>query len=90
MEKNILGYSATILGLCIQIPQIIKILKTKSSGDLSYITIIFGGLNQILWGSYSFLTKTYPILISSICNELIWLLLLFVKIYYDSKKSENI
>ena len=90
INYNIFAYAATGLGITIQIPQIIKILVTKSAKDLSYVTIFFGGTNQILWGTFAYYDKTYPVLYSSLGNECIWIILLTIKLYYDLKKKNII
>lgn len=45
----ILGLVASIYGLLMRIPQIYKVIVTKSATDLSYISIFIGSSGEVLW-----------------------------------------
>ena len=84
---NIIGLSASFVGLGIRIPQIYKIYKTKSATDLSYISVITADFNQILWFSYAYLQNDFSLLSSATGHFIICSTLLITKIYYDRKKD---
>ena len=86
---NIVGLSASFVGLGIRIPQIYKIYKTKSATDLSYTSVITADLNQILWFSYAYLQNDFSLLLSATGHFIICSTLLVTKIYYDRKKTSN-
>ena len=86
---NIIGLSASFVGLGIRIPQIYKIYKTKSATDLSYVSILIADFNQILWFSYAYLRDDFSLLSSASGHFVICSTLLLTKIYYDRKKRLN-
>ena len=86
---NIIGLSASFVGLGIRIPQIYKICKTKSATDLSYISVITADFNQMLWFSYAYLQNDFSLLLSATGHFIICSTLLLTKIYYDRKKRIN-
>jgi len=81
------GFLASIVGLCIQLPQIYKIIKTKSATDLSYGTIIILTTNQFLWFSYAYLTGTTVLMIYATGAFIIDGTELLLKIYFDRRKK---
>ena len=82
----IIGLIASIFGLCIRIPQIHKVIVTKSATDLSYISILIAKFNQILWFIYSYSVNDISLMISSVGHFVIVTTLLITKCYYDRKK----
>lgn len=86
----ILGLTATIYGFCMRIPQIYKILVTKSATDLSYTSIFIGNTSELLWFSYAYIRDDFSLMLSSCGHFIIVTTLLFVKCYYDRKKSREI
>ena len=86
---NIIGLSASFVGLGIRIPQIYKIYKTKSATDLSSISVTTAFFNQMLWFSYAYLQNDFSLLLSATGHFIICSALLFTKIYYDRKKRLN-
>lgn len=87
---TILGLTATIYGFCMRIPQIYKILVTKSATDLSYTSIFIGSTSEILWFSYGYMREDFSLILSASGHFIIVTTLLFVKCYYDRKKSREI
>ena len=82
----IIGLIASIFGLCIRIPQIYKVVVTKSATDLSYVSIFIANSNQLLWFTYSYLREDMSLMISSVGHFIIISILLTAKCYYDRKK----
>ena len=82
----IIGLIASIFGLCTRIPQIYKVVVTKSATDLSYISIFIAKFNQILWFIYSYSINDVSLMISSVGHFVIVTTLLITKCYYDRKK----
>ena len=56
--SHIFGYLCGIM-VCIQeVPQFIKIIRTKSTDDLSIIGLILRCISGVIWFIYGFLTKS--------------------------------
>jgi len=83
--SSIFGFIASIVGLCIQLPQIYKIIKTKSATDLSYGTIIILTTNQFFWFSYAYLRNDTVIMLYATGAFIIDSTELILKIYFDRK-----
>ena len=86
---SVIGFIAGIFGLCIQLPQIYKIIKTKSAADLSYGTIFIMTTNQFFWFSYAYLVNDPIYMLSSVGHSIIDVIELGLKIYYDNRKKLN-
>ena len=82
----ILGLIASIFGLCMRIPQIHKVIVTKSATDLSYISICIGSSSEVLWFAYAYLREDVSLILSSVGHFTIATTLLLIKCYYDRKK----
>ena len=86
----ILGLVASIYGLLMRIPQIYKVIVTKSATDLSYISIFIGSSGEVLWFAYAYLINDISLLLSAIGHFTIVTSLLIIKCYYDRKKRLEI
>ncbi len=65
MPLTLIGFIGTAAGFVSTItflPQVIKIWKTKSTKDLSSLTLFFLFLNVSLWLSYGILINDVPIM----------------------------
>ena len=76
------------------IPQIIQIIKTKSSKDLSYLTISFYIVGTIMVITYGIYFNLFVVYIPSCLELVIEFILLGLKCHYDKlntqvKKSES-
>lgn len=86
----ILGLIASIYGFCMRIPQIYKIIVTKSATDLSYVSIFIGSTSEILWFAYGYMRDDISLILSSTGHFSIVTTLLIIKCYYDRKKNKQI
>ena len=86
----ILGLVASIYGLLMRIPQIYKIIVTKSATDLSYVSIFIGCSSEVLWFAYGYMQNDISIISSSCGHFTIVTTLLIIKCYYDRKKRLEI
>jgi uncharacterized protein with PQ loop repeat len=86
----ILGLVASIYGLLMRVPQIYKVIVTKSATDLSYISIFIGSSGEVLWFAYAYLINDVSLLLSSVGHFTIVTSLLCIKCYYDKKKKNKL
>jgi len=63
-----IGYTAAIINVFILIPQVIKVLKTKKTRDLSKITFRLMDTAATLWLLYGLLSKTWPVVLANACT----------------------
>ena len=85
-----IGLFASIVGLTQQLPQIYKIIKTKSARDLSYGTILLIIINQIFWFIYAMSINNTIYTINAAGHFIIDVIELILKIYYDRKTEAEI
>ena len=74
-----------VAGVCTSIsllPQLIKTIREKKAGDISYIMlgILLIGLGFWVW--YGILKKDYPVIITNSISFLLNSLIIFFNIYY--------
>ncbi|MGA2775758.1 MAG: SemiSWEET transporter [Candidatus Omnitrophota bacterium] len=79
MIWNIIGLLAAILTMFSFIPQIVKVIKTKSAKDVSMITIIQLTIGVFLWFVYG-LARRDPIIIMA--NSITFVTLVILLIFY--------
>lgn len=76
--KTILGLSALILSLSYRLPQIYKLYKTKSGGDISKRSIIIQSASYIAWFSYSIMVNDMFYMVANLLsfsqNVIIWIM----------------
>lgn len=86
---NIIAILATILGVITglaNIPQIIKIFKTKSAKDLSLITNTIFLLSSIVWLLYGAQLINYPLIIANIIYIITYSLIIIGFFIYGKVK----
>lgn len=84
-----IGLFASIFGLTTQLPQIYKMIKTKSAKDLSYGTISIYMGNQICWFLYAMYVKDIIYSINAAGHFLIGAVELLLKAHYDNINSQT-
>jgi len=88
---DIIPILATILGVITglaNIPQIVKIFKTKSAKDLSLITNTIFLLSSIVWLLYGFQLINYPLIIANIIYILTYSLIIIGFFIYGKSKKQ--
>ncbi|HMI06854.1 MAG TPA: SemiSWEET transporter [Flavobacterium sp.] len=77
---QILGLSAALFTTVSNIPQALKIIKTKETKSVStssYVALLFG---LVLWVVYGFMRDDLPIIISNIISAVITAVVLFLNL----------
>ena len=63
---DILGLLCAMLTGILYIPQLVHMIKRKSTKDVSYLFLILTILNSIMWIVYGFYENNIPIILSDI------------------------
>ena len=79
---NIIGLAAAAMGGISLFPQLLKVLKTKSTKDLSLGMIMLFCTSIFLWLAYGILMKNSPIIIANFFGFIEALIILLFKIKY--------
>ena len=82
MTSLIIGLGAGILCMVSFLPQVIKIMRTKQTKDLSLITFSLLSLGVFLWLIYGILIGELPIILSNAVIFVLSLLIAAMKIKY--------
>jgi MtN3 and saliva related transmembrane protein len=68
MIRIVVAYLAVIINSIYQLPQLFKIIKTKSVNDISLIALLLLMINNILWLMHGYFIKDNTLIISSLLN----------------------
>ena len=83
---NIIGLTAAAMGGISLFPQVLKVLKTKSTKDISREMILILAGSIFLWLVYGILLENLPIIIANFFGFIQALIILFFKIKNQLKK----
>jgi MtN3 and saliva related transmembrane protein len=83
---EILGLIAGLLTTGSLVPQVMKVYKSKSAGDISLLFNLMFLVGGLLWLSYGILDKLAPLIFWNGLAVLLVLLLLIGKLKYSSAK----
>lgn len=67
MLTDVVGYSATLIGTFLMIPQVVRAIRTKHMDDVSAFMAGMYIVNCALWGWYGYLLHSTPMIL---CNSI--------------------
>jgi MtN3 and saliva related transmembrane protein len=79
---SIIGTTGSTLTTVCQIPQLVKIWKTRHTKDLSLATYLVLSLGVAIWIVYGILLKAPPVYISNIATFILVFSIVIFKIRY--------
>jgi MtN3 and saliva related transmembrane protein len=82
---DVIGYVAGFFTTICLIPQLFKIVTTKSANDISISTFIVLILGQTLWIIYAILIFDLRILIANIISVILGSLIIFFTLIYNNR-----
>lgn len=62
---ELLGYTASVASGGAFLPQAIRALKTRQTGDLSLSSVALGAAGTVLWASYGMAIDSGPVMLSN-------------------------
>ena len=83
------GYSSGVLVGITLVPQIIKVFRTKSTKDLSFIFLIISLLAAVFKLIYGVLINQLPIVVTAPIIGTKTIVILIAKCIYDKKNKKN-
>ncbi len=84
---QLLGLVAALFTTIANLPQAYKIIKTRSTKDVSTLTYVLLFTGLVLWIVYGILRSDFPLIIANSISALICATILFLK--FTSKKTLN-
>ena len=86
MDWEIIGYAAAALTVFGFLPQLVKMVRTKSVDDVSLFMMLQMGLGVFLWLVYGLHIENSPLIVANTVNLAILALGLFVYLRYTTRK----
>jgi MtN3 and saliva related transmembrane protein len=83
MIANLIGIMATVFAVSSTIPQILKIIKSKKSEDISIWLALVLIIGLSLWVIYGIAKKDFVIIIANSISVLLNTIMLFLKVRYS-------
>lgn len=83
--QEVISVSAMIMGVIMSlagVPQIHRIIKRKSSGDVSISLVVIFLVGVIIWLIYGLVFDSYPIIIANGVGIVIWSITLAIVLKY--------
>jgi len=84
---NIIGLTAAAMGGISLFPQVLKVIRTKSTKDISREMFLLLGGSIFLWLVYGILLNNLPIIIANFFGFIQACIILFFKIENQIKKA---
>jgi|TARA_B100001964_G_scaffold242488_1_gene317503 MtN3 and saliva related transmembrane protein len=79
---TIIGYVASTATISAFLPQVIKILKTKETKDLSLLMWIVFNIGGTLWLIYGIMIESFPVILTNVLLLFFGLTILVLKVKY--------
>lgn len=86
MIRIVVAFLAVIVNSIYQVPQLFKIIKTKSVNDISLIAIALLLCNNILWFMHGYFINDNTLIISSVLNLSLNLVIMCLCFKHRTKK----
>ena len=84
IDPPLLGFVAGAFTTFSSIPQIVKVVRTRSADDLSPATLCMYNFGVILWIVYGFMVHSMPVVYWNIVALCLYSLLLVLKLNHGS------
>ena len=86
MIRIVVAYLAVLLNTICQVPQLFKIIKTKSVNDISLVALVLLAFNNVLWFTHGYFINDTTLIISSVLNFSLSSVLVCLFFKYRTKK----
>jgi MtN3 and saliva related transmembrane protein len=80
---SLLGYAAGVFTMVAFLPQLVRALRTRSTGDLSFpmLAMMFAGAS--LWSLYGIMVEALPIIVPNAILAVLTVALMVLRLKYD-------
>ena len=89
MNWNIIGLTAATLTMFSFIPQIVKVIKTRSAKDVSLITLVQTTVGVFLWFIYGIAKNDFIIILANAVSFITLIILLTFYYKYGRVKCQS-
>jgi MtN3 and saliva related transmembrane protein len=85
-----LGYAAAFCTTVAFVPQLVRVVRTRSARDISLPTFLLFSLGVFLWLLYGLYTGSKPVIASNCVTLVLSLSILFLKLRYDRRAMKEL
>lgn len=85
---EIIGFCAGFLTSLSYIPQLVKVWKTKSTKDISYLMFIMACTGLSLWITYGMLIKSISLIVANVVTFTLGLSILVMKFVFERQRKK--
>jgi MtN3 and saliva related transmembrane protein len=85
-----LGYAAAFCTTAAFVPQLMRVLRTRSARDISLPTFLLFSIGVFLWLLYGLYTGSKPVIASNAVTLVLSLSILILKLRYDRNALKEI
>ncbi len=79
---DVVGYTGTVVGTFLMLPQVVKSFRAKKTGDVSMAMVILYALNSFIWAGYGWLLPSTPLVVANAIALVISIIQLGLKLKY--------
>lgn len=79
---DVVGYTGTVVGTFLMLPQVVKSFRAKKTGDVSMAMVILYVLNSIIWATYGWLISSTPLVVANSIALVISMVQFVLKLKY--------
>lgn len=79
---DIVGYTGTVVGTFLMLPQVVKSFRAKKTRDVSMGMVILYFLNSVIWATYGWLLPSTPLIVANSIAVVISIIQLVLKLKY--------
>ena len=89
MGIQLLGYVATLIVAITQVPQLVKVVRTRDTEGLSKRTYMLIVLGSVLYVPYAFAIRSVPVALTNIWLALVAGTILFYIVANEAKQAKR-
>ncbi len=90
MDIEWIGMIAGALTTCAFVPQVVKTVRSRSTGDLSWLWLVMMAVGVFLWMVYGYFIASPSVFVANIFTLICLLALLYVKISVHRQTSDSV
>jgi MtN3 and saliva related transmembrane protein len=83
---ELVGYAAAAMTTCSFLPQVVKVWRTRSAGDISLGMYALLSLGVACWVAYGLLIRSLPVILANGATLLLALAVLAAKLRFGARR----
>ncbi len=88
-SMDLLGLVAGTLTTAAFVPQLLKVWKSKSANDISYVMFIMFIIGILLWEVYGWEIHSFPVILFNVITFFLGLAILILKFIFEQRNLKD-